>query len=824
MKKKPQSEQMFGFSPYFKPLPHHIVRLRRVAFLTMLIERLWPCVQPLLLLLLIFLNLAWFGVFPFLPLWLHAALLGIFALAFLAALYPFFSLRRPNLKEIDCHIEQKTGLKFQPLIAQSDEISFASEESTVLWYEHRRRMRAKLQDLQIGTPDPQIPKRDPHALRALCFLSFAIAFAYSFSPHSGRLNEAFTFAPSPMMAQSLRIDGWINLPEYTGLAPIYLNMDMQGEGRETFAIPQGSVVHFRIINGQDNVRLWQETKARSRNLLDAEISSPHETAELYQLPLMQDVSLQLSTSSGQKDWFFTVMPDQMPRIEWGGLPRRALNGMLELSYQVEDDYGATKVWANVKQRSGEDNAEILPLYDAPQIMLAIPHDGKGQASHRHDFTNHPWAGMKAEITLYVEDGAGQISASKPVALTLPQRAFGNALARAVVEQRRLLVQDPNNRDLVADMLAALLIRPQDTIRNASHVIALQSAWTRLSFIGENLTNRKQLRDFTDYLWQIALAIENDGFNEAERHLKQASQALRDALRDGASSSEIERLVQELRQAMQDYIAALADRQSLNSLSEAKGMEQFLRNDDLEQKLKQLQEMAQLGSRVAAEQLLSELENLLDNLQIVQSQGGAGEGERNRRSIMQENMDNLADMLRRQQEMMNETNRLTQEWLRDEQNDEDYTQEMEGLAQQQEALRGEWEGLSSQLQSQDMERGEAMQEAERYMGQARQDLEESDGMGATGNQGQALEAMRRAGQQMMQALREQMGHEQGHSSDVDPLGRPRQDGQSSQEGDIKLPMEMDIETARRILDEIRARLGHLTPQLERQYLERLLKFD
>jgi hypothetical protein len=42
---------------------------------------------------------------------------------------------------------------------------------------------------------------------------------------------------------------------------------------------------------------------------------------------------------------------------------------------------------------------------------------------------------------------------------------------------------------------------------------------------------------------------------------------------------------------------------------------------------------------------------------------------------------------------------------------------------------------------------------------------------------------------------------------------------------KIPGEIDIQRAREILDEIRRKLGNaLTPQMEKEYLQRLLQFD
>ncbi len=68
----------------------------------------------------------------------------------------------------------------------------------------------------------------------------------------------------------------------------------------------------------------------------------------------------------------------------------------------------------------------------------------------------------------------------------------------------------------------------------------------------------------------------------------------------------------------------------------------------------------------------------------------------------------------------------------------------------------------------------------------------------------------------------MGVPQYGQNGRDPLGR-RQQNQGPNFGDqVKVPEEFDTQRARQILDEIRRRLGDsLSPEQERQYLERLL---
>jgi hypothetical protein len=83
------------------------------------------------------------------------------------------------------------------------------------------------------------------------------------------------------------------------------------------------------------------------------------------------------------------------------------------------------------------------------------------------------------------------------------------------------------------------------------------------------------------------------------------------------------------------------------------------------------------------------------------------------------------------------------------------------------------------------------------------------------------------QQMQQAQQgDQGGSQEGgrqQSSDRDPLGRPRATTGPDFGDSVEVPDEIDIQRARQILEAIRKRLGNaLSPQLERDYLERLLE--
>jgi len=86
---------------------------------------------------------------------------------------------------------------------------------------------------------------------------------------------------------------------------------------------------------------------------------------------------------------------------------------------------------------------------------------------------------------------------------------------------------------------------------------------------------------------------------------------------------------------------------------------------------------------------------------------------------------------------------------------------------------------------------------------------------------------------LSTLQQQMGQGQGPgqpgrqgqaraNQETDPLGRPLR-GRDYDDSTVKVPLEADVQRARRILDELRRRFGETArPQLELDYIERLLK--
>lgn len=798
-----------------------LLYVRVFMWFILLFERIWVQLLPFFLVISLFCSLSWLGIFGILSYWPHVILLGLMFFLAVGSLFFLIRFRFPTMKEVNRRLEQVNGLKNQPLSVQKDRLCAENDNSfcAIVWREHQRRMARQLPNLKTGFISLNSAAYDPLALRTVCFLLCVCAYSFSFGSLGGRLADAFDLRPL-IDETAMRIDAWVTPPTYTGVAPLYLTKDEKTQ----VTIPQGSNLVVRVVNGAGiTVKAVSEkdgqevlfTKKNEKMALDEPIVH-------FETQLEHSIDLLVSSRHKQQKWHLQVIKDQLPTIRWLEKPGRILTGSLELQYELDDDYGVTRAFVEVEPFLNQHNS-TLSLYKAPEIQLLLPRGGKGKMRMVQDVSEHPWAGAEAKITLLAEDGAGQQGRSKTFVMTLPQRVFSNPVARAVIELRYLLALDASMRERVLDMLSALLVRPEEGLKNLKHFLVLKSAWTRLSLA----ETEDDLRGIVNYLWQIALGIEGNQLESVQKNLKQAQAALRDALRYGAPAAEIERLMADLRQAMDAYIHALAENaQDKSNPTNSNLRRPNLSEDSLEKKLDLIQEMAKMGSSLAAEQLLAEVEQTLDHLQV---QKGNQDGKKlqNQSARMKEKMDQFGDLMRRQQEILNETHQLEKK----RQSGESIPEEQrKSLQKRQAELQSELSMLEKELSAQGLESHDAFKKAEEKMNSAGDALEQGNNQKSIQNQADALKDLWQGAQNIVKKMREMLNEAEDKKNTApgseDPLGRPlsSKTDKEQQQG-VTMPQESDQMRARQILEEIRKRLGRENiPEAEKSYLERLLHFN
>ncbi|MEP7452110.1 TIGR02302 family protein [Phyllobacterium sp. SB3] len=829
-----------------------IDRLRLSAWLMIALERLWPLLLPFLLVVGVFLSLSWFGLFRLMPDLARQALLALFLLSIPFCVYLLLKFRLPRTSDVTRRLENVNELAHQPITVQTEELAGNGNDpfAQALWAEHRKRMAERIANLQSGLPQTRIAERDPWALRGVVVLLLFVAFAFSSGPFGGRISDAF-LSHATSNAIPPRIDAWVTPPRYTGRAPLFLTTAANAADTQ-FSIPQNSTLVVRIIGGSGSEAVTQklangdslEIAAKDTPKADG-IQTAKATPRNFELTLGQNSSIDLMDGrSVLSSWGFTIIPDQPPTIRFTKEPSSAANGTMDVFYEIRDDYGAIGAQAKIEPALPAEK-DARPLYNAPELPLSLPRRGEQpkETKTTKDLTEHPWSGSEIHMTLVTSDDAKQEARSETKTLVMPERPFANPLARAVVEQRRNLALNANAKPNVLEMIDAITMWPEETIRNSSHYLALRSVRSRLNLAKSD----DQLREVVAYMWQVARGIEDGALSDAERRLRQAQEALKNAIEQGASQEEIEKRMAELRSAMNEYLREFAQKAQKNP-----NMAQMpnpnikeLRQEDIDRMLDQIENLAKQGSKDQAQQLLSELENMMNNLQMGQQQ----QGQNGQQGQMKQQMDKLGELMRRQQDMMNQTHKLEQQRQQGMQQDfgegqqgeqgqqgqmseEDIAKALRDLQQGQGKLQSELNQLMKDLEGMGIKPGEGFGQAGKSMGDAGKSLGDADGGQALSQQSDALDALRRGGQDMMKQMQEAMGQDgqtgssgRQQTGGRDPLGRENRTGGPDDGTNTKVPGEIDIQRAREILDAIRKRLGNsLSPQMEKDYLERLLKFN
>ena len=850
------------------PLARRLAGKRLAARTILYLEALAPRLLPILLLVATFLVLTWFGYFRHAPAWLHIATLAVFAFGLVGLLLRLRSIDWPSIDRADRMLETRNALAHQAIRVQDDKPAGGDAFSEALWREHQARMARLIGTLRTGAPEPDIARYDRHALRAVPLLLVAIAFAFSYSNRGGLLADVVSLRTPVEAAPDVRIDAWVTPPAHTSRAPVFLTGNGQGEATKgEIRIPQFSELTVRVTggDGDEQVSYQAAGEAMVTAIRPDEEKPKDEKTEAAKVPvalvkgaktmhykILKDGTL---TVDG-RTWAFSVIPDRVPEIAFNGIPKKTVASALEISFIAKDDYGLQEAHAEIVPVEGAKDAR--PLYPLPEYRLDLPRraarDAKGTTSR--NLSEHPLSGKRVKITLVATDAAGQEGRSQPVEMILPAKNFFEPLAAAVAEQRQVFALDARELPQAIALNEALTIRPEETIPNLTHYLLLQSAAARMKLSRTD----DAMRETADYLWEIALGIEDGNLSLADRRLREAQKALSEALERNASDEEIAELMKELREAMQAYMEELARQAAKNGQMQQNAQQQgqILRQQDLQRMMDQIENLARSGARDQAQQMLSELQRMMNNLQAGRPQQGQ-QGQQN--DAMRQQMDKLGQLMQQQQQLMEQTFQFDQA-LRDRQQRGDPMPGEEGQQQQQpgdngagqqptdqmtaeqlrealKKLREQQDALGKQLgeiqealKGMGLEPGEGFGQAGREMKGASEALGEGQGESAVGSQGRALEALRQGAQNMMSQMQAMMGQGQGPGEGMpqagrngrDPLGRERPlNGQGPDfGGPTKIPEEIDIQRAREILEEIRRRLGTgITPGFERDYLERLL---
>jgi uncharacterized protein (TIGR02302 family) len=820
------------------PRPRLPVRLR-LARAALVWERLWPAAWPALCVLGAVLVVALFDLLPALPARAHAGALVLFALALAAAVaWGWRSARRgpwPDRAAARRRIERSSGLPHRPLEALADRPSGPLDDgAAALWSAHQRRMQALARRLRVGWPAAGLARHDPWGVRSVLVILLLLGAIDAGPDWQGRLARAFLprFAAGAG-AVATSFDLWLTPPDYTGLPPRFLRAGDKG----TVRVPAGSTLLAQVHGGDGLPSLAIDGKADKFTAVDKENFR-------FATTLTGGKELRLSQKGEVLGrWPIAVVPDRSPTIAFARPPSATVHAALRLDYRAADDYGVEGVMAVIRRQGGDPRHTIRLELPLPGLHLKA-----AKATSYHDLTPHPWAGLPVEIRLRAVDALGQVGESPPVRMVLPERVFHNPVARAIIDQRKELVKDPTAGEAVAEILGDLNKRPALYRDDVVVFLALRLAQDELRRKGGSAARGAVER----LMWDTALRIENGGMALAENELRRTERELQDALAKGAPDAEIDRLMQQLQQALDRYMQQLAQRLLQHPEQTARNpidRSRILTERDLQRMLDQARELARSGDRAQARELLSQLQNMLENLRLARP-GALSRGARQAQQMMHglqrlmQGQQQLLDRSFRARNRMGEMggsdrNGLPEPRLGGQPGEEQGAGrlgDMGDAANQQEMLRRRLGDMMRQLGTRGGEIPEPFGRAERAMHDAAGALRLGQPGQAIPPQSEALDQLQQAARDFARQLRRRFGMGQPNDNALgatgrggrqqmprDPFGRPMANDGMVDEGDVKIPSDNIMQKSRKILDELRRRAGQrFRPQIELDYIDRLLQ--
>jgi uncharacterized protein (TIGR02302 family) len=827
--------------------------------------------------------------------WLQAGFLVIVLGLFLWTLRrAIIAFSWPGESQILRRLESWSGLRHRPLSALSDAVAGGGRTEAALWQAHLKRLGDVRRQVHVGSPEPVAARLDPFGLRSLVGLILFMGIVAGWQNPGERLRAAVTpELRGAGAAPSSLADVWVSPPDYTGMAPILLSRpsalrqeaaaagDMEPD---TVAIPVGSRFLATVNGGEETPELIIEdgvlagtadkTAEGASQGMSERVSFETIAPESHQIqtPISRGTRLAvMQDGEALADWRINVLPDLVPSVDFMEPPAASERQALVLRYEAEDDYGVARVRALIHRVGDDGITDEAPIEIAMPAVAGERKEITGRSFN--DLTPHPWAGHKVSITLEAADDLDQTGTSAPVEMVLPERIFNHPVAVAVIQQRKRLVSEPEERIDIAEILLTLAARPNRYFHDIVVFLGLKTAANRLYFTSPDTEGIEALQSL---LWDVALRIEDGEVSTAMRKLRDIERRLQEALAGDASDEEIERLMQEMQKAIDEYLQAMAE-QMMKQAQRGDQMQrqqmdpnQMVRREDLMKMLDQMRDMAKTGARDAARQMLSQLQQMMENLRMGMQQQQMSP----QQQALQEMMRQLKDLSQQQRDLMDRTFQQHQRQRGQQPGQQGQQQGQRGQqpgqqpGQNGQQQRGQQPGQSpgqgdgqmtaEQLAAElaDMQErlrkqlGEFMRKigeglgqipegfggAEQSMRDATEALGENAPGQAVGPQGDALSQMQQGAEALNEALRE-MANGQGQenpngqsaeeddfeSEDGDPLNRRRTGYGFNDNNDVEIPTESDIQRARRIFDELRERSGDRSrPSLELDYIERLLK--
>ncbi len=780
-------------------------------------ERVVRAFWPLWSILIVVVAAFAFGVQDMVP--LEAAWIAL-TLALFGGIWALITGLRGFHKptRADALVRLDSALPGRPIAALTDAQALGTTDpaSVAIWQAHRKRMADRASTARPVAPDLRLAQRDPYGLRytALTLLVISLLFGSIW-----RVASVGGLVPgsAQAMANGPAWEGWAQPPAYTGKPAIYLNDIDAGP----LALPTGTRIQVRMYGEVGDLTLSETVSGR--------LDPPPASESAQDFEVLQNGTVEVAGKAGRK-WDITALPDKAPTILSDGKITREKDGSMNLPFTATDDYGVTGGTAMIavdmaaldrRYGLGADPEPRDPLiFDLP-----LPISGnRAQIIENliEDISKHPYSNLPVTITLAATDAAGQQGLGEVLHVVLPGKRFFDPLAASLIEMRRDILWSRQNAARSAQILKAVTHLPDDLVRDKGAYLRLRVVLKRLDL--QSATLPPEARDeIAEELWNIALIMETGDLDSARERLKRAQDQLDEAIRNGADQAELDRLMQELRDATDAYMQMLADEAARNPDSQSAENQQTMNmtGNQIQEMMDELQKLIEEGKTAEAAQLAETLRQLMENMKIAEGGGGGSGGPQ---MPGQKGMQDLQQTLRDQQGLSDDSFSELQNGPQDgQQQGQQPGEQGQGQepgqgqqGQQGQGQQGQQPGEGQNGQGQQGQNGQQQGQGQNGQGQNGQGADNQNGTG-----GQSLAQRQQALRDRLNALRNGQlpgdGSEQGQNGRgaIDDAGRAMDLAERAlRDGDLSGALDKQAEAMEGMRQALRD-LGAAMAQEQRQ---------
>ncbi|WP_371396055.1 DUF4175 domain-containing protein [Fretibacter rubidus] len=584
--------------------------------------------------------------------------------------------RVPTQSDAARRVERDNSISHRPLDVLRDNPVMSGE----LWDKHVLRARQSAVDLRPAKPVSVLAPKDKYFLRFAAPLALVLALMVGAGDNLERLKRSLTPGwQGGISAKGVTFDAWVDPPDYTGRPPVYFRDKRKVE------IPAGSELVARISGTKDAPRLKITTDRGSRYLGLTRLGP---TSFEARTTLTRNAAARWRIGTFEKRWRLTVLPDTPPTVTLDAAPKADKRDRLAMTYSLSDDFGVTGLMLEMR---------LLDDPDGAAQMVAVPLSSSSVRSAKGretalNLTKHIWTGRKVSGRLVATDGLGQSAMSQFENFTVPDKIFIEPLAKAVVEQRNLVLaaegkdyaplprrtrkewanmpyfdtyqtdsklgRAPASVQRAALLIEAVTDEPSGLYEDPAVYLGLKNVLWRMRYA----RNADMLVGIEQDLWNIAIRAEFGVLGTALQEMQEAEAALNEGIARRAPEREIDTLFDRYNAAVDRYMEELRRKAIMDgnvAESDGGGGGGGRNADEIKELLKAIEEANARGDSEGARKALKQLAELLENMQMQMAQGGSGGegGDPSQGELSEEEkkaLEDLADLLGEQRELKDET--------------------------------------------------------------------------------------------------------------------------------------------------------------------------